>query len=77
MIKNIPEIIYDEGDLGYETLIDFPRIIAKKDFYQDLTWNVYILQYFFNGSFYENRFSDQEKAEKAYQELLQKILKNK
>ena len=77
MIKNIPEIIYDEGDLGYETLINFPRIIAKKDFYQDLTWNVYILQYFFNGSFYENMFSDQEKAEKAYQELLQKIFKNK
>ena len=32
MIKNIPEIIYDEGDLGYETLINFPRIIAKKRF---------------------------------------------
>ena len=79
MIKKIPEIIYDEGDLGYETLINFPRIIVKKDSYQDLTWNVYILQYFFNGSFYEFRFpdKDKEKAEKAYQEILQKISKNK
>lgn len=31
MIKNIPEIIYDEGDLDYETLINFPRIIVKKN----------------------------------------------
>lgn len=75
MIKKIPEILYDEGDLGYETLINFPRIIVKKDSYQDLTWNVYVLQHFFNGSFYENRFQDKEKAEKAYQKLLQKINK--
>lgn len=75
MIKKIPEIIYDEGNLGYEALITFPRIIVKKDFYQDLTWSVYVLQYFFNGSFYEYRFPDKENVIKAYQELLQKINK--
>lgn len=75
--KEIPEMLYNEGDLGYETLINFPRVIVKKDSYQDLTWSVYILQYFFNGSFYEDRFQDKEKAEKAYQKLLQKIFKNK
>ena len=71
----IPPELYLADSLGYETSIAFPRIIIGRERYQDLSWDVYIVQHFFNGSFYENRFPNEETAVKAYQEILQKINK--
>lgn len=63
-------IIYEAEELSYESSITFPRIVAVRDRYQDISWAAYKVQYFFGGCFYEEEFSTESEAVSYYEDIL-------
>ena len=54
--------IIEADTLKYETIINFPRIVADKYKYQDIEMIVYRIQSFYGGCYYEKTTYDKDVA---------------
>ena len=63
----------DTDAIGYETSVDFPRIVAETIHYGARSQTVYYVQYFYNRYFHEDEFLNGEDAIFFYESLLNEI----